>query len=246
MFVLVVGVGLACLRCVEEDAVLGLGVGAYEGSSAGGGYHLVSVEAEHAVAPEGAEDSSVEGASEALGGVLYHGYAVAVGDLGYAVDPVWHAVERHGYYGLWLAAGDGHAVVDGLLEEVGVDVPRVRLGVDEDGRGPEVCHRVARGAEREGLHQHLVAGADAACQQSQVDGCRTGAKACHGLVERGGAVFAAVDECRQLVLEGVHVRSHRHDPVRVESLLYEIHLPAAHMRQAEVNPLVHYLRLIGG
>ncbi len=34
------------------------------------------------------------------------------------------------------------------------------------------------------------------------------------LVERGGAVFAAVDECRQLVLEGVHVRPHRHDPVR--------------------------------
>ena len=55
VLVLVVGVGLACLRCIEENAVLGLGVGAYESFLRREGYHLVAVEAEHAVAPEGAE-----------------------------------------------------------------------------------------------------------------------------------------------------------------------------------------------
>ena len=55
-------------------------------------------------------------------------------------------------------------------------------------------------------YSDTAAGAYAACQQGQVDGCRTGAEACHGLVERGGAVLASVDECRQFVLEGVPIK----------------------------------------
>ena len=72
------------------------------GPSAGGGYHLVSVEAEHAAAPRRCRGLVRRRCFRASGGVLYHWYAVAVGDLGYAVDPVWHAVERHGYYGFGL------------------------------------------------------------------------------------------------------------------------------------------------
>ena len=211
-FVLVVGVGLASLGGVPHDALPLLGVGADEGAAAGGGDHLVAVEAEDAVAAEGAEDLSVEAAAETFGGVLDDGDVIALGYLHDAVYLVGHAIEGDGHDGLGLAAGLGDAVADGLFEQVGVDVPRVGLGVNEDGCGAEVGDGVRGGAEGEALDEDFIAGAYATGEEAEVDGGGAGAE--------GDDALAGSDEALEVFLKLVDVGAQGHYPVGVEGFLH--------------------------
>ena len=154
---LIVRIGLAGLGGQPHDLLPSLLVGADECAAARGGDHLVAVEGEHAVAAEGAQHLSLPAATEAFGGVFDDGDVVFRGDLHDTVDVVGHAIERHGHDGLGLTACLGDAVADGLLHQLGVDVPRVLLAVDEDGCRAEVGNGVGRGAEGERLHDDLVA-----------------------------------------------------------------------------------------
>ena len=138
VLVLVVWIALAGLCGVEEYLVPVLLIVAYQSSPTRRRDHLVAVEGKHAVFAERTEHLPVEARAESLGCVLDHGDAVSAGDLHDAVDSVGHAVEGHGDDGLRGPACLGDAVPDGLLEEVGVHVPGIRLGVYEDRCGAEV------------------------------------------------------------------------------------------------------------
>ena len=122
--------------------MLPLLVGHHESSAARGGNHLVAVERQHAKAAEGATHAAVVARAEALGGVLYHRYAIFVGHGQDVVDAGGHAVEIHHHYGLRLAPRGGDAVGDGVVEELRVHIPAVRLRIDKHGRGAQISHGV--------------------------------------------------------------------------------------------------------
>ena len=114
--VLVVGIALARLRGVPHYLALGLGIGTYQRAAARGRDHLVAVERQHAVAPEGAQHLSAETRAEAPRRHPRPRNAVFVGHLHDAVDAVGHAVERHGHDGLGLAPRACDAVGNGAVE----------------------------------------------------------------------------------------------------------------------------------
>ena len=59
-FVLIIRIALACLGSVLQDFASLVGIGADESTAAGGGYHLVAIERQHAVLTECAERLAVE------------------------------------------------------------------------------------------------------------------------------------------------------------------------------------------
>ena len=91
---------------------------------------------------------------------------------------------------------------------------------------------MARRAECERLHQHLVALPYSAGNQRKMHRRRARRQRHDPLMQRPCAL-AAVDKLLEVLLEPVDIRSQRHNPVLVKRLLYKIHLLAAHMRQAE-------------
>ena len=129
----------------------------------------------------------------------------------------------------WLTARLGDAVLDGLLQQIQVDVPGVRLRVDHHRRRAQVRDRVRRCAEGETLHQHLVARLHACRQQAQMHRRRAGRERHHAL--------PFTHEVFQILLEPIHIRSQGHHPVRIECLLDVLlfHTRLAHVGQAQVN-----------
>ena len=184
----------------------------------------------------------VEARTETLGRVLYNGNIVSVGDLHDAVDAVRHAVERHRHNRLGLASGFGDAVLDRLLKQLGIHIPRLPLGIHKHRRSAEVSHRMARGAERKRLHQHLIARSDSARNQRQMHRRRAGRESHNLLVKRRLAV-TPVDKFFEIFFKSVYVRAKRHHPVLVKCLLYIIHFLAAHVSQAKQNTFAHIFRL---
>ena len=170
--VLVVRICLAGLGGQPHYASAGGVVGDCQGTPARGGDHLVAVERHDTETSECAEYPAVETRAEPLRGVLDDRYAIAVGNLHYAVYAVGHAVERHHHDCLGLAAGDGNAVAYGGVKQVGVYVPGLTLRVDKHRCGATVGHGIGRRAECERLHHHLVAAAHTTRQQGKMDGRR--------------------------------------------------------------------------
>ena len=93
-------------------------------------------------------------------------------------------------------------------------------------------------AECEGLYKYLVTGADTTGNQGKVYGGRTG-RQCNDLLVERRLTFAMVDKIFEILLESIHIRAERHDPILVKRFLYKIHLPSGHMRQTEQNSFVH-------
>ena len=149
LLVLIVGVGLACLGGVPHDTVPVILIAADECAASGCGYHLVAVEGEDSVSAECAQHPTVVAGAETFGGILDHGDPVTVCDLHDAVNPVGHAVESHGDDRLGFPACLCNAVFYSLLKEVGIHVPCILFGINEDRSRPEVGYRMGGCTERE-------------------------------------------------------------------------------------------------
>ena len=141
-FMLIVGVRFAGLCGIPHDGVLILGIFAHQRAATGGGNHLVAVERQYSVLAECAEYLTGVARAEPFGSVLYYRNPVAVSNLHDTVYAIRHTVERHRNDGLRLAACLGYTVLDGLLKQVGVHVPRLSFRVDEHRRCTAVCDRV--------------------------------------------------------------------------------------------------------
>ena len=254
--VLVVGESLAGLGGEEHDTLFAGRVGADKGAAARGGDHLVAVETQHAILAEGAAYLPVVARAEGFGSILDEGNAVFFGHGHDVANPGRHAVEVDHDDGARLAARLFHAVADGRLEQFGVHVPGVGLGIDEDRRGPQVSHGVRGGAEREALAHHLVARPDAQSDESQVHGRRARGEGHHLLslqrflhpallsLPAGGAGVArrcSGDELLQVALKSVDVGAQGHHPIGVECLLHIFHFIARHVCQTENDSLFWFL-----
>ncbi len=235
VLVLIVGIWLAGLCCVEHRSAARVVVGTYECASARGGDHLVAVEAEYAVETEGAALVAAIGRAESFGGVLDHWDVIASGYVEDAVHVGRHAVEVYGDDGGGLASGHRDAVVDGALEQGGVHIPGRRLGVDKYRSRSDVCHGVGRCGESEALAYHLVAGLYAGEYQAQVYGCGAGRDGGHAQV--GARRVVVREEVVEFVLEGVDIGAEGHYPIVGEGFVDIFLLVAAHVGEAEMYAL---------
>ena len=183
-------------------------------------------------------------ASETFGCVLNDGDVVAIGDFHDSVDVVRHSVERHGHDGLGFLARLGDTVLDGLFHQLGVNVPRILLTVDEDRCRTEIGNRVRRGAEGERLHDDLVARPDAAVEQRQMHRRRARRQRDDTFAKIPLAFWRGVRgeayKCLQVLLEPVHVRPQWHHPIGVEGLLDILLFKSrfAHVGEAEVDSFI--------
>ena len=162
---------------------------------------------------------------ERLGGVLDERHAVAVAQPDERVEVGRLAVEVDGHERPRLPPAGGPRL-QGVLDEVRVEVPRARLRVDEDGHAALVEDRVHARAEREVRDKHLVAALDADEPQREVE---------RGRPRRDGHGVPRADVGGELGLEGVHVRADRRDPVGGERLGHESPFVGADVGGREVE-----------
>ena len=120
----------------------------------------------------------------------------------------------------------GLGLVDRLVDENRVDVPRAGFAVDEDRYGTAVGDRVGGRREREGRDDDPVAGLHAGDQQGEV---KAGAPA-----GDGDRMFDAL-ELGERGLELVELGPDGRDPVRVERLEQQFALGRGHVRRREVD-----------
>ena len=117
-----------------------------------------------------------------------------------------------------------------LLEErrdfVDIQLPELRLHIDEHGPSPDVAHGVGGGDERQRRKQDLVVRLDAEHPQGHVQSGRS--------VHRGDRVRHA-NLLRDHALEGVDVGARARHPVGVEAFLDVFGLVTAQVRLGERN-----------
>ena len=160
-----------------------------------GGHVLSGVEGEGPPRPEGPHRHRADRGAVGLSAVLEDGQAILLGyphDLGHVRrQPVEvHHLDRR------RAIGD-RGPNAGRIQGEGD-----RIDVGEHGSGARDRHRVARGREGEGRHDHLGVLGQAAGQRRQVLGRRA-------RIDRHG-VNAADDLLGELLLEGGHLRPLNH------------------------------------
>ena len=95
---------------------------------------------------------------------------------------------------------------------------------------------MGRGTKGKALYYHFVTLTNSASEQGQVYRCCT--------CTQGHYLFILSHEAFQTLLEGIHVRAKRNNPVRIEGFLYEAHLLAAHVSEAKINSLIHKIYVI--
>ena len=117
--------------------------------------------------------------------------------------------------------------VELLVEEVGIEVPRLLLAVEEDRSRADVLHRVRRRDEREGRHDHVVAGFDTGHDHREVQR--------RGPARQGDGVLAERDD-GHLGLERVEVGTGGCEPVRVERTEHVLALERARVGRRQVDP----------
>lgn len=108
--------------------------------------------------------------------------------------------------------------------------------VDEYRRSTKISNRMRRSTESKTLYANLITRTYTASQQTQVNSSSTSAQR-HHLTRQLRAIAVLRNESFQVVLESVHVRSQRHHPVGIESLLHVFlfHTLLAHVGEAQVN-----------
>src|SRR5581483_47529 len=160
---------------------------------------LVGVEAEGHEIAETADRAALPRRAEGLRRILYHAQAVLPGNAIERVAVDRQAGEIHGNDGL---GPGGYRFFD----QGQVDVPRVRIHVDEDRARAELEHDVRGRDPRERRGDHLVARADAGEAQRDLQRDRAGDEAAH----RAAAAVA-----RERFLERLHLRAGS-DPARAQ------------------------------
>ena len=229
LLVLIVGIALTILCGVHHDLTPGVFIRRDQGTSARGGYHLIAVEAQDAEFTEGTQHLTLIARAEALCCILDDRNLIAIGNLHDAVNLIGHAIEGDRDDGLGRLAGLGDTILNGLLQQVGVHVPRFALRIDEYRRCAQIRNRMARGTEREALDNDLIARAYATGYQCQMHGRRARCQGHNALV--------LPNKLFEILLKAIDVWSQRHHPVCVEGFFYILLFQSrlAHVSQTEVN-----------
>ena len=96
---------------------------------------------------------------------------------------------------------------------------------------------MTRSAECETLHQYFITSLHATANQSQVNGSSTSRQTNHLAVKRLCTITLTVGERLQILLEGIHIRSHWYHPVGIEGLLHVFLFQTSltHVGEAQVN-----------
>ena len=236
---MIVRISLTGLGGIPHHMITGLCIWTDERPATRGGDHLVAIERKDAVAPEGTDDTPLIPRSEALCRILHHGDVITGSNGQDLIDLGRHAIEidRHDNFRLTPCQGD--TVLDGLFEQLGIHVPGVSLGIDQNWRGTQILDGMGGSTEGETLHQHLVARPYATGQQSKMDGCRTRRKGNNLLGDRSRTVRQSPDILLQVFLETIDIGSEGNDPVRVERLLDILLFPTGltHVGQTQKNSI---------
>jgi len=183
--------------------------------------HLVAVEGEGCELALAACGRVPEQGSKRLGGVLDERHFPVGADRAQGVVIAALAVEIDGDH-----RADLRPFGERALEERRVDRPGRLVGVDEDRSGTRVVDRVRARGECQRRAGDLVAGADSEHDQRQVE---------RGGAAREGERVRHADNLAQLLLERVHVRPERCDPVGVDRVPDEPELAAGQVRRGEID-----------
>jgi len=224
--VLVVRRRLARLRGEEAGPRRERRVIGNQRSASRGGDDLVAVERQHRAPPERAGRPAAVRGAERLRGVLDQRHAVlgAGGGEPFVVAALAVEVDRDERPGEPAGA---RRPAEFLGDQVRVDRPGRRVGVDEDRPRPAVDGGVRAGHEGQVRAPHLVARLDIGEEQGEVK--RRGTR-------RQGRGMTHSARCGELRLEGVDVGAERRDPVRVQRLGEELPLAAPEVRRGEIDP----------
>ena len=235
--VLVVWIGITSLCRIPHDLIGVFCIAANKSAAAGSRYHLVAVERQHAVLAESSENLAVEARTHALSGILDNRNTVFVGNSHDLVNLVRHTIESHRDNRLRIFARFFFSVNDCLLKKRRIHIPRLRLRTDKHRFCAEIGYRMRRCAECERLYTNLVTGTHSASQESEMNCSRAGRQAYHLPVKRLSLIGFAIHERLQILLESIHIRSHRHHPIGVKCLFHIFLFPTLflHMRQTKVN-----------
>ena len=125
------------------------------------------------------------GRAERLGGVLHERDAVTLADLAERLVVAALAVEVDGEHGADAGARRMRSAIR-AVEQLRVDRPRRRVGVDEERRRARVRDRVRARGEREAGARDLVAGADPEHDEREVER-RRAARERDGVLDAGDA-----------------------------------------------------------
>ena len=90
---------------------------------------------------------------------------------------------------------------------------------------------MGRGTEGKALYYHFVTLTNSASKQGQMYGRSARTQSHH--------LFILPHKTFQILLEGIHVRAERNNPVGIKGFLYEAHLLAAHVGEAKIYSLIH-------
>ena len=184
-----------------------------------GGDDLVAVERQHRHPAVAAGRHAVAAGAECLGRVFHQRHAVAR-TRGSDAGPVGHRpvqVDRHNCSG---QAIDRRPAVEFGVEQVGVEVPCIRLAVDEARASAQVGDGECTGPECEVADQHLVVAPHAHRHQREVDGRSTAGERRYR---------ADAGEIGQLGLEGGDVGPGGCNPARIEGGEQHLAFAIAHL-----------------
>ena len=229
----VIGQGLARLRGIEHDFLFSLIIGANERTTATGGNHLVAVEAHDAIIAEGAAQLATITGTKGFGRIFDHRNLVAAGNLHDVIDSCGHTVEIYRDDGLGLATRLGDAVFDGILQQIGINIPCIGLTIDKDRDTALISHGVGTGRECHRLTDHLVVTTNAQLDKRQMNSRRSRAE-CDN-------TFSLAAQLLKVFFKSINVRSQRNYPVGVKSLLDIFHFLAAHVSQTKQNLIVSHI-----
>ena len=118
--------------------------------------HLIAVKAQHAILTECTKHLPLVARAETLSCILHHGDTILIRDLHDAVSLVRHTVQRHRHDSGRLLPRLGNPILNRFLQQLRVDIPRVRLRIHQHRFRPQIRHGMRRRTERKALHDHLI------------------------------------------------------------------------------------------
>ena len=145
-----------------------------------------------------------------------------------------HPVEMHRNHRRRLGAPTGHAVLDGRLQGLGVQVPGLPFGIYKYGNRPLVNDGIGRGRESHALAEDLIACLHPHENQGQVQGRRSAA-------QRRRMVHPAIGT--QILFETVHMRTQGGNPIGRKGFLHIALFGFTHVGRGEPNFGIHRVDL---
>ena len=139
---LVVRIALTILCGIHHNLTPLILVGSNQCTTTRGGYHLIAVEAEDAILTESTQHLTVPATTKTLSSILHYRNTILVGNLHNAVNLIWHTIQSHRHNSRRLLARLGNTVLDSLLHQFRIHIPRILLRIHEHRCSPQICYRV--------------------------------------------------------------------------------------------------------